>query len=93
MKVDTLAPLNEVLIKIPSPHHILILYNPISSAGNTEETAKRMETELAYHRKNVAVHRSEKKTKAYKRIKIQLPPATLSSLSEEMEPSESCWVL
>ena len=77
MKVDTLAPLNEVLIKIPSPHHILILYNPISSAGNTEETAKRMETELAYHRKNVAVHRSEKKTKAYKRIKDTIAASDL----------------
>ncbi|MDR4516494.1 MAG: NAD(+)/NADH kinase [Nitrosomonas sp.] len=69
MKFDNLALSNEVLIKIPSPQNVLILYNPISSAGNTEEIAKRMEIELTFHGKNVAVHPSEKKTKAYKSMK------------------------
>lgn len=58
-----------MLIKIPSPQNILILYNPISSAGNTEEIAQRMEVELRFHGKNVTVHPSEKKTKSYKSMK------------------------
>ena len=44
-----------VLIKIPSPQNILIFYNPISSAGNTEQTAKQLEAVLQAHGKNVQV--------------------------------------
>ena len=66
-----------MLIKIPSPQNILILYNPISSAGNTEEMARRMEIELVFHGKNVAVHPSEKKTRAYKSMKNTIAESDL----------------
>ncbi len=58
-----------MLIKIPSPQKIIIFYNPISSARNTLQTAERMATELTFQGKQVTVLPSEKKTKAYKRIK------------------------
>ncbi|WP_090658822.1 diacylglycerol/lipid kinase family protein [Nitrosomonas marina] len=58
-----------MLIKIPSPNNILIFYNPISSAGNTRQTAEHMASQLTYCGKQVTVQVSEKKTKAYKRMK------------------------
>jgi len=61
-----------VLIKIPSPLNILIFYNPISSAGNTEKTAKHLEAELKAHGKYVQVYPSEKKTKGYKSLKQEI---------------------
>ncbi|MCP5244366.1 MAG: NAD(+)/NADH kinase [Burkholderiales bacterium] len=69
MNNENLDQLREVLIKIPSPQNILIFYNPISSAGNTQQTAELMATELTYSGKQVTVQTSEKKTKAYKHMK------------------------
>ncbi len=57
-----------MVIKIPSPEKILIIYNPISSAGNTEALACKLEMELAFHGKTVTVQTSEKKMKGYTRI-------------------------
>ena len=59
---------SQTVIKIPSPQKILIIYNPISSAGNTEALARKLETELAACGKAVKVHVSEKKIKGYMRI-------------------------
>ncbi|MCB1936855.1 MAG: NAD(+)/NADH kinase [Nitrosomonas sp.] len=70
-------PFNKVLIKIPSPQNILIFYNPISSAGNTEKTAKHLETELKAHGKYVQVYPSEKKTKNYKSLKNEITACDL----------------
>jgi diacylglycerol kinase (ATP) len=67
----------EVLIKIPSPRNILIFYNPISSAGNTAQTAKKLETALQAHGKNVHVHPSEKKMKAYKQMRSAIADCDL----------------
>ena len=77
MKDDILTPCNEVLIKIPSPHNILIFYNPISSAGNTEDIAKRLGAELTLHEKKVMLYTSEKKTKGYKRMKEEITACDL----------------
>lgn len=59
---------NPVTIKIPSPQKILIIYNPISSAGNTEAIANHLKIELNFHGKSVEVRASEKKMKGYARI-------------------------
>ena len=59
---------NQMVIKVPSPDKILIIYNPISSAGNTETLACKLEMELALHGKDVTVRTSEKKMKSYTRI-------------------------
>lgn len=59
---------NPLIIKIPSPQKILILYNPISSAGNTQAIAAELNAELTRHHKNVEVITSAKKMKSYTRI-------------------------
>jgi len=66
-----------VLIKIPSPRNILIFYNPISSAGNTEQTAKQLEAALHAHGKNAQVHPSEKKMKGYKSMRSAISACDL----------------
>lgn len=68
MKDNSLFQPNQMVIKIPSPQKILIIYNPISSAGNTEAMACKLEMELSFHGKNVEVRASEKKMKGYARI-------------------------
>ncbi|MBP6365914.1 MAG: NAD(+)/NADH kinase [Nitrosomonas sp.] len=68
MKDNLLFQHNPMVIKIPSPQKILIIYNPISSAGNTEAMACKLETELMFHGKTVEVRTSEKKMKGYMRI-------------------------
>ncbi|MBK9662523.1 MAG: NAD(+)/NADH kinase [Nitrosomonas sp.] len=68
MKDNLLFQHNPMVIKIPSPQKILIIYNPISSAGNTEAMACKLETELMFHGKTVEVRTSEKKMKGYTRI-------------------------
>lgn len=70
-------PTSEVLIKIPSPQNILIFYNPISSAGNTEKTAKQLEVVLVAHGKNVQVYPSEKKIKGYKSMQAVITACDL----------------
>jgi len=77
VKDDILSQFNEVLIKIPLPQNILIFYNPISSAGNTEKIAKKLEIELAFQKKNVTVYTSEKKMKGYKRMKEEIAASDL----------------
>ncbi|MEK7779773.1 MAG: diacylglycerol kinase family protein [Pseudomonadota bacterium] len=59
---------NPVTIKIPPPQKILIIYNPISSAGNTEAIANHLKIELNFHGKSAEVRASEKKMKGYTRI-------------------------
>ncbi|UJP04556.1 MAG: NAD(+)/NADH kinase [Nitrosomonas sp.] len=59
---------NPLVLKIPSPQKILILYNPISSAGNTETLAAELADELSRNGKAVEVNTSEKKMKGYTRI-------------------------
>ena len=51
-----------LVIKIPTPQKILIIFNPISSAGNTEATALGLAEELIRQDKTVEVITSEKKT-------------------------------
>ncbi len=68
MNTNLLFKPNQLIIKIPSPEKILIIYNPISSAGNTEALATKLEKELTLHGKIVEVLTSEKKTKSYTRI-------------------------
>jgi flavorubredoxin len=50
-----------LIIKIPTPQKILIIFNPISSAGNTEATAIALAKELMREGKAVEVLPSEKK--------------------------------
>ena len=66
-----------LIIKIPSPEKILIIYNPISSAGNTESLARKLEAVLASHGKNVEVSPSEKKMKGYTRIEDKIAASEL----------------
>jgi len=66
-----------MLVKIPSPQNIIIFYNPISSAGNTKQTAERMAIELRFQGKQVTVQTSEKKTKAYKRMREAIAESDL----------------
>lgn len=47
MSENSLFVPNQLVIKIPSPEKILIIYNPISSAGNTKVTANYLEAALA----------------------------------------------
>ncbi len=68
MKDDHLFQTSHLVIKIPPPEKIIIIYNPISSAGNTETLACKLETELTLHGKNVEVCASEKKMKGYTRL-------------------------
>ncbi len=74
---DNCHSISEMLITIPSPRNILIFYNPISSAGNTEKTAKQLEAALVAHRKNVQVHPSEKKIKGYKSMQAVITACDL----------------
>lgn len=53
------------LITIPSPQKVLIIFNPISSAGNTESLAHEYGRFLAHHGMAVEVCESKKKMKSY----------------------------
>ncbi len=68
MKDELLFQISQLVIKIPSPEKILIIFNPISSAGNTETLACKLEMKLTLHGKNVEVCASEKKIKGYTRL-------------------------
>ncbi|SFF18134.1 diacylglycerol kinase family protein [Nitrosomonas sp. Nm166] len=68
---------HQLIIKIPSPQNILIIYNPISSAGNTETLACKLEMELSFHGKSVVVRTSEKKMKGYTRIRDDIAASDL----------------
>lgn len=59
---------NGTPLAIPSPQKALIIFNPISSAGNTETTADELGKSLADHGIVVEVCKSEKKMKSYMRI-------------------------
>lgn len=59
---------NEILIDILPPKKVLIIFNPISSGGNTEALAYKFEKFLADHGIAVQVCESEKKMKSYLRI-------------------------
>ena len=68
---------SQLIIKIPSPEKILIIYNPLSSAGNTESLACKLQAVLAAHGKNVEVCPSEKKMKGYTRIEDKIAASEL----------------
>lgn len=68
---------NPMIIKIPPPQKILIIYNPISSAGNTEAIACKLEIELVFHGKTVVVRPSEKKMKGYTLIADEIANSDL----------------
>lgn len=68
MEDNALFHSNPLIIKVPAPQKILIVYNPISSAGNTEALANGLAASLALDGKIVDVCPSEKKMKAYTRI-------------------------
>lgn len=68
---------SHLIIKIPAPKKILIIYNPISSAGNTESLAGKLQKVLAGHGKNVEVCPSEKKMKGYTRIEDKIAASEL----------------
>ena len=59
---------NPLLLKIPAPEKILIIFNPISSAGNTESLAHQMAAALSQQGKHAEICPSEKKMKGYTRI-------------------------
>lgn len=69
--------LQDILTKIDPPQTILIFYNPISSAGNTDKTAGKLETELVALGKTVRVYPSKKKMKAYKAMKDEIAACDL----------------
>jgi diacylglycerol kinase (ATP) len=77
MKDNSLFQSDQLIIKIPSPQKILIIYNPISSAGNTEALACKLEMELVFQGKIVTVRTSEKKMKGYTRIKDDIAASDL----------------
>lgn len=68
VKTDRSFQQNGTLIDIPSPKKVLIIFNPISSAGNTETLAYEFGEFLTHHGIDVEVCESEKKMKSYKRI-------------------------
>ncbi|NBQ70866.1 MAG: diacylglycerol kinase [Nitrosomonadaceae bacterium] len=59
---------NPLLLKIPAPEKILIIFNPISSAGNTEALAHQLAAALSRQGKHTEICASEKKMKGYTRI-------------------------
>ena len=77
MKDNLFFQSNPMIIKIPSPQKILIIYNPISSAGNTEAIACKLEMELSLHGKTVEVRTSEKKMKGYTFIADEISASDL----------------
>ena len=68
MHENSLFQAHQLVIKIPSPQKILVIFNPISSAGNTQSLAEELATELMRHDKQVEICTSEKKMKGYTRI-------------------------
>ncbi len=77
MKDDYKFKTDEALIDIPAPQKVLIIYNPISSAGNTYVLANKLATSLTYHGINVEVCESEKRMKGYKRISEKITTSDL----------------
>ena len=67
MRNNSLFQSNSVFIDIPTPEKILIIFNPISSVGNTRALAHRLGEFLVHHGKLVEVSESKKKMKAYMR--------------------------
>ena len=80
-----------LIIKIPAPQKILIIFNPISSAGNTEVTAVELAKELMRQGKVVEVLPSEKKAKGYSRIadKIEENDLVVVAATVRSETTES----
>lgn len=60
------------LINIPSPKRVLIIFNPISSAGNTESLAREYGKSLVNHGITVEICKSKKKMKSYKRLETDI---------------------
>ncbi|SDX92982.1 diacylglycerol kinase family protein [Nitrosomonas sp. Nm33] len=60
------------MINIPSPQKVLIIFNPISSAGNTESLAHEYGEFLANHGIAVEVSESKKKMKSYKLLETDI---------------------
>lgn len=63
---------NGMLLDIPAVQKVLIVFNPISSAGNTETLACELGKSLSDHGITVEVSESEKKMKSYMRIEAEI---------------------
>lgn len=68
---------NRTLIDIPSPKQVLIIFNPISSAGNTISLTNEFEKSLASHGITVKVNESEKKMRRYRRMATDIVESDL----------------
>lgn len=65
---DYLPQQNGTLIDIPAPKQVLVIFNPISSAGNSISLADGFEKSLTNHGITVKVSESEKKMRRYRRM-------------------------
>ncbi len=81
-----------MVIKIPSLQKILIIYNPISNASNTEATARKLEMELTILNKQVEIRASEKKMKGYTRMADEIAAFDLVIVVVAMVPFANCWI-
>ncbi len=78
-----------MFIDIPTPEKILIIFNPISSVGNTRALAHRLGEFLVHHGKLVEVSESEKKMKAYMRSVSEISAYDLLVVVGGMVQSEN----
>lgn len=74
---DYLSQQNETLIDIPAPKQVLVIFNPISSAGNSISRAVDFEKTLTSHGISVIVSESEKKMRRYRRMATDIVESDL----------------
>lgn len=74
---DYLLQQNSTLINIPSPKQILIVFNPISSAGNSLSQAAKYHESLVSQGLTVKMYESEKKMRRYRRIATDIVDSDL----------------
>jgi diacylglycerol kinase family enzyme len=74
---DYLSQQNKKLIDISPPKQVLIIFNPISSAGNTIALADELEKTLTSHGISVKVSESEKKMRGYRRMATDIVESDL----------------
>ena len=77
MNSDYLFQQNKKLIDISSPKQALIIFNPISSAGNTVSLAGELEKSFTSHGISVKVSESEKKMRHYRRMATDIVESDL----------------
>jgi diacylglycerol kinase family enzyme len=74
---DYLSQQNRKLIDISPPKKVLIIFNPISSAGNTLSLAGELEKLLTSHGIFVKVSESERKMRGYRRMATDIVDSDL----------------